>query len=362
LYIADSYNYRIRKVTSGGTITTVAGNGSCCFSGDGGPATSAELAYPQGVAVDASGNLYIADTDNSRIRKVTSGTITTVAGTGVYGYSGDNGPATSAELYYPYGVAVDAAGNLYIADTDNTRVRKVSAAGVITTLVGGGGLGDGGLGVFGSLNQPYGVARSNTGITYIADASHNRVRAVAASGAISTVAGTGVAGFSGDGGPAGSAQLNNPRGLALDASGNLYIADTSNARIRKVSTSGTITTVAGNGGWGYSGDNGPATSAELYYPQGVAVDASGSLYIADTNNFRIRKVTSGGTITTVAGTGVYGYSGDNGPATSAELYYPQGVAVDAAGNLYIADSYNYRIRKVTSGGTITTVAGKGGYG
>jgi sugar lactone lactonase YvrE len=332
-----------------GTITTVAGGG---FSGlgDGGPATSAQLFRPSGVALDAAGNLFIADTYNNRIRKVSaSGVITTVAGTGTSGYSGDGGPATSAKLYNPWGVAVDGAGNLFIADTLNHCIREVSVSGVITTVAGTGTYGydgDGGAATSAQLWFPQGVAVDAAGNLFIADTYNNRIREVSASGVITTVAGTGTSGYSGDGGPATSAQLAHPSGVAVDGAGNLFIVDTDNHRIRKVSTLGVITTVAGNGSLGYSGDNGPATSANLYFPSGVAVDGAGNLFIADTYTNRIREVSVSGVITTVAGTGTEGYSGDGGAATSAQLWFPQGVAVDAAGNLFIADTYNNRIRKV----------------
>ncbi len=357
LYIADWYNVRIRKV-SGGTITTVAGNGNKSFSGDGGPATSASLSGPKEVAVDSAGNLYIAD--GFRVRKVSGGTITTVAGNGVWGFSGDGGPATSASLDSPCGVAVDSAGNLYIADWGNSRIRKVSG-GTITTVAGNGNpgfSGDGGPATSASLSGPTGVAVDSADNLYIADADNSRIRKVSG-GTITTVAGNENWGFSGDGGPATSAWLNAPEGVAVDSVGNLYIADTGNDRIRKVSRA-TITTVAGNGAYRFSGDGGPATSASLDGPWGLAVDSAGNLYIADTWNNRIRKV-SGGTITTVAGNGIQGFSGDGGPATSASLDYPYGAAVDSSGNLYIDDFANERIRKV-SGGTITTVAGNGNEG
>jgi hypothetical protein len=258
-------------------IDTVAGNGSWGYSGDGGPATEAMLSYPRGVAVDASGNIYIADLYNHRIRKVdTSGIITTVAGNGDEGYSGDGGPATEAMLDFPFGVAVDASGNIYIGDTHNYRIRKVDTSGIITT-----------------------------------------------------VAGNGAWGYSGDGGPATEAMLDFPCDVAVDASGNLYIGDVYNQRIRKVDTSGIINTVAGNGSWGYSGDGGPATEAQLHGPFGVTVDASGNLYIADYDNQRIRKVDTSGIITTVAGNGSRGYSGDGGPATDAMLNHPRDISCQA---------------------------------
>ena len=360
VYIADTYSYRVRRVSASGTIATVAGTGNCCYGGDGGAATSALLSVPDGLALDSSGNLYIADSGNNRIRKVSSGgTISTIAGTSSQGYSGDGGPAAAARLFTPVGVAVDNGGNLRISDSGNARIRSVTASGTIATLVGGA-LGDGGLGIFGYLNQPAGVARDNAGNTWIADTNNNRVRQVSASGAIATVVGTGAAGFGGDGGAAAGALLNAPRGLALDTSGNLYIADTNNYRVRKVTPAGTITTVAGNGVCcGHTGDGGVATSAQIGLAYGLAADAAGNLYIADIDNNLVRKVAASGTITTVAGNGAYGFAGDGGPAIAADFRDPYGVAVDSSGNLYIADRYNYRVRMVSASGTVTTVAGNG---
>jgi len=361
LYIADFRNNRIRKVTNG-VITTVAGTGTYGNIGDNGPATSAWLSEPRAVAVDAPGNLYITDSGNSRIRKVSNGVITTVAGNGTFGYSGDGGPATSAQLYQPIGITVDSAGNVYFADTGNEVVRKV-ANGVITTVAGtgtGGFSGDGGPATSSPLAYPYGVTVDSARNLYIAEVSGRRVRKVS-NGVITTVAGTGTAGFSGDGGPATSAQLGQPYDVAMDSTGNLYIADAGADRIRKVSA-GTITTVAGNGMPGFSGDGGPATSAQLNSPYGVAVDSAGSVYAVELYSYRVSKV-SGGVITTAAGNGTPGSGGDNGPATSAQLYLANGVAADSGGNVYIADTGNNRIRKVANG-VITTVAGNGtaGYG
>ena len=333
-----------------GTITTVVG-------------ADAGLSSPTGVVVDATGNLYIADFWNNIIRKVdTEGNITTVAGTGTAGYDGDNGPATEAQLYYPESIALDADGNLYIADSYNHRIRKVDATTKKITTVAGTGTagydGDDGLATAAQLAYPSGVAVDATGSLYIADYDNSRIRKVDTTGIITTVAGTGEPGYSGDNGLATAAQLNCPENLALDAKGNLYIADTKNNRIRKVDTTGIITTVAGSDSE-FDLDNVPATEVQLYTPTGVVVDTTGNLYIADTFSNQIRKVDTDGIITSVAGTGWAGYSGDNGPATEVQLFQPYGVAVDATGNLYIADTLNDRIRKVmwaeaTTPPTVTT--------
>jgi trimeric autotransporter adhesin len=370
LYVASPYEGLIWKISSspGGGENIFAGNRTQGYSGDGGPATKASLNNPYGVAVDRSGNVYIADTYNYRIRKVTpAGIITTVAGNGTPGYSGDGGAGLHAQIDLAYGLAADSSGDLYFADNSAAAVRKISTSGTITTVAGGNKIGDGGLAAVAQLDFPNAVAKDTAGNLYIAEYEGNRIRRVAPNGTISTVAGTGVAGFSGDDGPATRAELNYPIGVAVDASGDLYIADSFNGRVRKVAASGTITTVAGTGGHGNLGDGIPAISAELSTIAGIALDASGNLYIADqglTSDLpapmpRIRKVGPDGTITTVAGNGTEGYSGDGGAATGAELNMPAGLAVDASGNLYIADYNNFRIRKVTSAGIITTVAGNG---
>ncbi|MGO9094620.1 MAG: kelch repeat-containing protein [Bryobacteraceae bacterium] len=336
-------------VGQGGIITTVAGGGSSGL-GDGGPAISASLFFPSGVAVDAMGDLFIADQLHNAIRKVSrSGIITTVAGNGSQGFSGDGGLATSASLYDPEDVAVDASGNLFVADSGNRRVRKVSTNGIIATVAGNGipsFSGDGGPAASASFDGPSGIAVDASGNLFIADSGDQRIRKVSTNGIITTVAGSGSLGFSGDGGPAASALLDVPRGVAVDALGNLFIADTDNQRIRKVSAGGIIATVAGDGTQGFSGDGGPATAAELNTPNRVAVDAFGNLFIADTDNQRIREVSAGGIVATVAGDGTGGFSGDGGPATSASLYFPWCVAVDGSGNLFIADFSNNRIREV----------------
>ena len=462
IYIIDFGNYRIRKVAANGIITTVVGNGSAGYAGDGGQATEAQLNKPMGVAVDNNYNLYIAEYGNYRIRKVaTDGIITTVAGNGSAGYAGDGGPAIIAQLS-PSGVALDSCDNLYIADFSNERVRFIKAAdsqtltppvlsadstdniignpiditftdneswrnaitevkigetllesnkytketgkitidagvfttpknyivmvkssgyldaavnqsiisfnlsdleaGYIYTIAGNGTQGysgDGGKAVYAQLTKPLKVALDNQGNYYIADQYGHRIRKVDTDGNISTIAGNGKAVYSGDGGPAISAQLNYPTDVTVDGAGNLYIADSSSIRIRKVDTDGNISTVAGNGSRGYSGDGGPAVSAQLKLPHGIAVDTKGNLYIADCDAHCIRKVDTDGNISTVAGNGTNGYSGDGGSATSAQLNVPYGVAVDLVGNIYIAEQQGHRIRKVDTDGNISTVAGNG---
>lgn len=363
LYFIDGI--RVRKVDSSGIISTVAGNGTREFAGDGGPATSAGIG-PSAVSVDSSGNLYILDNNNHRVRRVNpAGIITTVAGNGQPGFSGDGGPATSASLNYPVGVSAGPGGTFFIGDTWNNRIRKVGASGIISTVAGNGQQGfsgDGGSATSAKMYLPTHVVADSAGGFHLTDGGNLRVRRVSSSGIITTVAGNGSCCFFGDDGPATSARLYRPTGLAFDSSGNLYIADTNNNRIRRVGASGTITTVAGNGSCCFFGDGGPATNARINHPRGLAFDSSGNLYIADTDNHRIRKVSASGTITTVAGNGSAGYAGDGGQATSASLYRPSGVALDLLGNLHIADTDNHRIRKVDASGTITTVAGTGTMG
>ena len=367
LYIADPWSHHIRRVDANGTITTIAGMREPGYSGDGGPAVEAQLALPFDVAADGAGNLYIADFFFPRIRRVdANGTITTIAGIGRSGYSGDGGPAIEARLYTPHGVAVDGAGNLYIAERGVHRIRRVDATGTITTFAGTGENGrdspvpgDGGPAVEAHLSQPSDVAVDGAGNLYIADSGIHRIRRVDANGTITTIAGTGRAGFSGDGGPAVKAELYTPRGVAVDGVGNLYIADSGIHRIRRVDANGTITTIAGTGRAGFSGDGGPAVKVQLYTPRGVAVDGVGNLYIADRVNHRIRRVDAAGIITTIAGTGRIGFSGDGGPAGGAQLFSPDGVAVDGAGNLFITDSGNRRIRKVIPPLSITLQAPTG---
>ncbi len=338
-------------------IVNVAGDGSLDYTGDGAAATNTGLTAPYGLSLDSSGNLFIADAGNSRIRKVAvNGTITTAAGNGSDGYSGDGGAATKASLFSPTGVAVDGFGNIFISDTYNNRIRKVTTNGMITTVAGvglsgdgdGGYSGDNGMATNASLQGPMGLALDLSGNLFIADTGNSRIRKVAVNGIITTAAGSGSLGYSGDGGLATSARLRFPYSVAVDASGNLYFADLGNSRIRKINTNGIITTVAGNGASGYSGDGGVATNASLNSPYGVAVDASGNLFIADSSNNRIREVDFNGIITTAAGNGASAYSGDGGAATQASVNSPFGVAVDANRNLFVADTLNSRVREVYS--------------
>ncbi|HTA28582.1 MAG TPA: T9SS type A sorting domain-containing protein [Bacteroidia bacterium] len=353
------------------TITTFAGIGptfplSGGYSGDGGQATNAELQNPTDIAFGTSGIVYIADCGNNRIRKVnSSGTISTYAGNGIMGYSGDGGPATAAEFWGPFGIITDASGHLYIADEINNRIRKVTSSGKIITIAGNGAFGfsgDGGQATTAELASPGTIAFDIHGNLYIADGANQRIRMVSTSGIITTVAGNGINGYSGDGGPATASELYDPAGVAVDASGNMYIADMVNGCIRKVTTSGIISTYAGNGITSYSGDGGPATAAELNSPKCLLVDPSGNLYISDYSNYRVREVNTSGIIYTIAGDSA-GFSGDGGPATAAELYGPDGVALDSQGTLYIADVNNNRVRSFyLLGTTISVIANEACYG
>jgi sugar lactone lactonase YvrE len=363
LYIADLSNQRIRKVSGSGVITTVAGNGEGGFAGDGGPATSAVLANPAGVAVDSSGNLYLVDFDTGRARKITSdGIINTLAGNGFGGFSGDGRQATTAELAHPTAIAVDTDGSVYIADSGNHRVRKVTSDGLIRTVAGAAisasFAGDESANSA-QFHNPAALAAFSEGDLYVADSLNHRIRRVVADGGIGTIAGPGFPGFLGDGGFARTAQLATPQGVALDANGNIYVADTGNNRVRKIAADGLIRTVAGNGARGFAGDGAAATSARLNAPSGVVVDFAGNIFIADAGNNRIRQVTPDGLIRTIAGTGTAGFGGDGAPAVSAQLSGPRSLAIDSGGNLYIADTGNHRIRVISSGGVIRTIAGNG---
>jgi hypothetical protein len=342
LHLETNYNNRL--------IWTIAGNGITNYTADGIAATNSALNKPSGVTIGTGNRIYIADQYNHRIRWIKSnGVIETFAGTGTAGFNGDGVAATNAQLNFPADVAKDAAGNIYVADRDNNRIRMIDINGVITTVAGSGvqgSSGDNGQAVNARLYKPTGVVVDAAGRLYIADCQNNRVRVVNTNGIITTLAGTGTPGFSGDNGPAGSAKLNNPIRVTLDNAGNVYISDQNNQRVRKVSTSGTITTVAGSGTAGFNGDGGLATSAQMYKPYGLSADSVGNLYIADMGNQRVRMVDVNGMIWTVAGTGTAGFSGDNGPATNAQMNAPFGLASDAQGNIFFADNNNQRVRRI----------------
>ena len=413
LYIADNFAHRIRKVGAGG-ISTVAGTGFGGFSGDGGPASAARIKFPAGVTIDVNQNVIFSDSGNNRIRKISSdGTISTIAGTGQAGFSGDGGPATSARLNDPYGLAADTAGNLYIADQGNQRIRKIDAAGIIHTVAGTGVAGfggDGGPAISALVNSPHGVGVDTSGNLYIADTENFRVRKVDSAGVITTIAGSGGAGCTGDGGPAIQASMGKvravvihagqlvisnagcdfirsvdlatniittiagsftttgfggfdgnghsalasvffiPYGVLYDRSGNLLIVDSGNAQVRRVDSSTQIVNAAAGGA---IGDGRLGTSAALNFPENMHADSAGNLYITDFSH-RIRKLSPSGIVTTYAGTGVSGVSGDGGPATEADLLFPLAVVPDSAGNVFIADEFGLMIRKVDASGTIST--------
>jgi hypothetical protein len=359
--VPESLRLRADDPAATGQITLAAGGGS---GGDGGPAAEASLTNPTAVAVDGAGNVYIADPDAFRVRRVSpDGRITTFAGNGTQGYSGDGGPATEAQIDDVNGIATDGSGNVFISDTSRHRVRKIGVDGIITRVAGTGNAGfagDGGEALQADLNAPVGLAVDGSGNLLIADAANNRIRSVDALGNITTVAGNGTGGWSGDGGPATAAMLNFPVAVAVDAASTLYIAETGNHLVRKVA-GGTISTFAGGTieceglsiGPGFGGDRMPAYGSALDQPRGLAVNARGEVFIADSQNHRIRKVVGGG-IYTVAGNGMAGYSGDGGAGAGAQLDGPWAVATDGAGGVFIADTGNQRVRRV--GGQATQVA------
>lgn len=430
VFIADTGNHRIRVVDRYGNISTLAGTGACVYSGDGGPASTAGLCFPNALAIDPFGDLYVADTYNSRIRKIEVilgiASIRTVAGDGTPAFRGDGLLATKASLKGPYGIAFNSDGDLFIADTHNHRIRKVSVfTGVIGTVVGDGFTrpdgygrygGDGGQAHSASLNLPKGLFIDPSGAIWIADTENHRVRRRDPSGQINTVIGNGGASLSPDGaqastssigypssvvrtssgtfvaetgnmrvrliGPDGRLRtiagtgaaiaccrdngklfdellLRLPMGLAVDAGGVTYVADTFNHRIIRVDPGGAGVMIAGDGTSGSSGDGGPASGARLSFPQGLVLGDDGSLYVADTGNHRVRRIWPSGQISTHAGDGRPHYEGDGGPATQASLYLPTSLAFDSAGNLFVSDTFGYRIRRVDRTGTIITVAGMG---
>jgi len=336
-------------------ITTIAGDGINSYSGDGGPATSADIWYPWGLATDHAGNTWFAGSyylttayNNIRIINA-SGIVSSFAGSAAPGFSGDGGPATAALLNYPMGLAHDNSGNLFILDWYNYRVRKVNAAGIITTIAGNGindYTGDGGPATNAALYAPYAITCDGSGNVFFGQFHNYVIRKIDASGIITTIAGNGSAGFSGDGGPATLAKMGEIYGLATDNSGNLYIADYDNNRIRKVNSSGIISTIAGTGIPGFSGDGGPATSADIY-PLCLVIDTAGYLSFTDFDNSRVRRIDPSGTIKTVGGTGAFAYSGDGGPATAASLNYPSGIGLNPSDNIILTDWANYRLRLIT---------------
>jgi uncharacterized protein (TIGR03437 family) len=339
-------DYKVWKVSAGGVLTTLAGNGIPSYSGDGGAATAAQLDGPTGVAVDPSGTIYIADTLNQRVRAVAPGGIlSTLAGSGVSGFNGDILLPKTALLNRPLGLAADARGNWFVADTANSRVRQAQPGGNLFTIAGNGNasyFGDGSAAAKSSVNQPQGVAVDSLGNVYIADTLDHAVRQVTPNGVITTLAGNGSPGYSGDGGPANQARLNQPRGVAVDASGNVYVADTGNNQVRRIDAQGTITTVD--------------TSGALVDPRGVAVDRAGNLYIADTGNRLVRRVSPGALVTTIGGSGTCCYSGDGDLALNARLNQPWGIAVDANGNVYVADPPNNAVRVLAPVSAALTVS------
>jgi streptogramin lyase len=290
------------------------------------------------------------DTGNHRVRRVDpSGVVTTIAGTGTAGYSGDGGPATAAQLDTPHGVVADGAGNVYVADSPNQRIRRIDAAGTITTVAGTGAAaynGDGRLATTAALRYPKGVEIGPDGLLYIADTVNHRVRRIEADGTITTVAGTGARGYSGDGGPATAAQFDRPRNVAFDAVGVMYVVDEGNHRVRRVGLVGIVTTLAGTGVAASTGDGGPAAAASLDLPRDVGVDATGNVFIVEEGGDRVRRVDPAGVISTFAGTGVRGYNGDDLPADTAQLRAPRGLAVTPTGGVLIADTGNHRLRLV----------------
>lgn len=346
LFCVFAQGQGVLMVTPGPRASTVAGTGVTGLSGDGGWAALATFASPSAIAYDVAGNLYVSDALNHVVREVsTSGQITTVAGNGLEGYSGDGGSATAASLDTPVGVAVDASGILYIADSHNHRIRKV-AGGIITSIAGtgvAGFSGDGGSALSAQLSLPSAIAVDGSGSLYIADTNNQRIRKIVGT-TITTIAGTGEETFAGDGAAATSAALDSPLGIAVDSAGRVYIADRHNQRIRVVGSGGMMTTLAGDGAVGFSGDGGSGTAAALARPSGVSVDAAGNVYIADSQNQRIREVVADGTIASVAGSGQQGYGGDGAVLTSADLDSPTASSVDATGHLIIADKGNERIR------------------
>jgi sugar lactone lactonase YvrE len=358
VYVADTWNHTIRAVMPGGVVTTLAGLAGSSGSADG-TASAAQFNGPSGVAVDSAGNVYVADYWNNTIRKVTPGVVVTTLA-GLAGSSGStDGAASAAGFFQPEGVAVDSAGNVYVADTDNDTIRKVTPGGVATTLAGlagSSGSADG-TGSAARFNTPSGVAVDSAGNVYVADSGNSTLRKVTPDGVVTTLAGRAGKRGSADG-TGSAARFSRPFGVAVDSVGNVYVADTSNNTLRKVTPGGAVTTLAGLAGSSGSAD-GTGSAARFYWPWGVAVDSAGNVYVADYWNQTIREVTPAGVVTTLAGRAGY-YGRADGPGGAARFYFPEGVAVDSAGNVYVADTWNHTIREVTPGGVVTTLAGRAG--
>ena len=360
LYITDRMNCRVRKINTSGIITTIAGTGSASFSGDGFPATAAELNKPIAVAIEATGCIFFIDQDNERVRKIdNSGIISTIAGTGVMGNAPDGTPATAATFTYPTGLCFDAAGKLYIADKNNFKVRYIDAGGLLQSFAGGGinHPGDGGSADSAFIFRPSGIAFDINGNLGIAVGDDKRVCRVNTAHVINTIAGNNTNCLAGDGGLATAAQTFSAMSVAVDNHGNMFVSDATNSVIRKINTAGIISTYAGTGASGFSGDNGPATSAKLSEPRGLVTDPSGNLFVADYTNHCIRKISPSGIITTVAGTGISGGSGNGTPATASMLSYPVNLNLDGNGNLYICDWGNNMLEMVDTFGNIHHLAG-----
>jgi uncharacterized protein (TIGR03437 family) len=363
VYVADTENHRVRRIDPNGIVTTIAGTGANAFAGDGGPALRASLSFPTGMAFDNSGNLFIADSGNDRIRRISpDGIIATIAGVGRREFCGDNGRAVNACLSDPKGLIFDRAGNLFVADRGNNRVRRITGFGVITTYAGSGQAGfsgDGGSATEAMLNNPSGVAIAGDGSLLVADRFNHRIRRVTVSGIITTIAGTGVLGFNGDGLAPAESNISEPLDIGVDGRGAIFVVEAGIKRIRRIGADGRVSTAAGNGEGRFSGDGDQGLRAVFDVPLGLAVDRDGNLFFADTANHRVRRIGRDGLITTIAGTGQAGFSGDGGPAINARFQFPQGVSVDGQGNLFIADRANHRIRRISAGGVITTIAGNG---
>ena len=319
-------------------VSTLAGDGTYGFAN--GTGTAAQFRYPYGVVVDASGNVYVADYNNHRIRRITpAGVVSTFAGSGTEGFA--NGTGASAQFNSPVGIALDASGNMYVADSDNHRIRKITPAGAVTTLAGSGtyGFADG-TGASAQFKCPHGVAVDASGNVYVADRYNHCIRKITPAGAVTTLAGSGTEGFAD--GTSVAAQFKHPYGVAVDASGNVYVADTNNDRIRKITPAGAVTTLAGGNNSGFA--DGVGAAARFTTPTGITIDAAGNLYVAEYNNQRIRRITPAGAVTTLAGSGTHGFA--DGTGATAQFYSPFSVALDASGNIYVGDSYNNRIRKI----------------